>query len=625
MKALELGGLAKVLVVLLTVNVVLYFVYQYCTRNLVNTVPLRQPFYEPPTLLNEKCKIPQLDPFDPSIRQYLNPFLRNEKCNVTFTPKSELKWGKLTVAINDADCQYRCAEHVNDREVTFTDWQDINRDDPPYPKCDVVEVRCDRNGRVVYEHVHAQVYEKHVPAEGEPRYNVHILLLDSVSHSQYIRSMQLTRTFLNWEFQAIEFPYLSKVSLNSRPNAYAFLLNEPVEMYKNKFGVYSAPAFKSKLCDEWIDKYNYIGKHFNEAGYVTMVNEDWQFGAFSWPNCKGFQRPYANHSNKAYVQLTNGSNRFSKPNVSENLYANSCKESHHHIFENIKEFVGKYEGIPKFSFTWMTTLAHENGSALYRTDEDFLKFFKTMADDLQDSFFFITSDHGNRIDPIRQTAVGLLEEMNPMLTMVLPKNIRRHGNIRKILKENSKRLLTFYDLYATWLEISQLPFFAYDGDLEGSEFKFPKQKILGKSLFHPIPERHSCFELGVPLEFCLCQYDTEVFTDNNTIKKAARLIVAKINDDMWKNGLREKCEELSFDEDIPYSAIAYTTPATFGAKIFKVKFSVSPGKGQYEGTMALEEDGNVQLITQEFPRVDSYESHAQCVPFSLYRQYCHCK
>ncbi|CAD5227242.1 unnamed protein product [Bursaphelenchus xylophilus] len=497
------------------------------------------------------------------------------------------------------------------------------------PECEAVEIRCkNSSGAFIYENLHLQVFErKKAPEEASSsRPDVVVLLIDSMSHSQYIRSMRKTRDYLQFTLQSIEFPYVTKVALNSRPNAYGFFItDEPIEKYENKFGIYTTADFKPKLCQVGLDNRDFIGFDFNRNGYVTLNNEDWQFGAFSWPGCKGFERPFTNHSNKPFIIRATGKD-YKNSVYQRNLYQGVCKEGHQHMLEYLKDFFAKYESTPTFSLSWFTDLAHADPNALFRVDGEFLEFFQKNSKKLENSFVLLMGDHGNRINDIRTTKTGEREEKNPSLSIVLPQAIRHNEKLRNQMKENAGKLVTHYDIYATLLEISQNTYDSYnDQNFTLHQFSFPNRTLLGSSLFHRLPEPRNCLNLDVPLDYCFCEYKKRIFNDTKVIAQAGRLIVQRINKDLADSGLTSRCRELTLDESDLGNAWIFESGAKFGAQILKIKISVRPGRGQYEGLLALEDGDQLTLLTQEFPRIDAYESHAYCVKFSLYRQYCHCK
>ncbi len=57
------------------------------------------------------CRLPSLDPWDPSIKRFLNPSKGiNDKCNPSVNFVTSLKNGKLTIAkafLNTTICDYR--------------------------------------------------------------------------------------------------------------------------------------------------------------------------------------------------------------------------------------------------------------------------------------------------------------------------------------------------------------------------------------------------------------------------------------------------------------------------------------------------------------------------------------
>lgn len=65
-------------------------------------------------------------------------------------------------------------------------------------------------------------------------------------------------------------------------------------------------------------------------------------------------------------------------------------------------------------------------------------------------------DHGNRMDPLSGTNAGVKEDNNPALFIILPKKLRRNWRLRAILEENSRQLVSHYDVYATMVAIARV-------------------------------------------------------------------------------------------------------------------------------------------------------------------------
>ncbi|KAH7710971.1 Protein K03A11.4, partial [Aphelenchoides avenae] len=180
------------------------------------------------------CKLPNLDPLDASILKFLDPTYNPlADCNVTFVPMTRVRNGRIELIAESSNgtkgCEFRCHYPKDDYNSRLGEWSDISNT----PDCDVIEVRClDGSGNVTYEYVHAQIFVPRPTAEAttasraveqNPRRppDVHLFILDSVSATQFMRSMPKTLRFLEEEMGAINFRHVSKVGMNSRPNAYA--------------------------------------------------------------------------------------------------------------------------------------------------------------------------------------------------------------------------------------------------------------------------------------------------------------------------------------------------------------------------------------------------------------------
>ena len=71
------------------------------------------------------------------------------------------------------------------------------------------------------------------------------------------------------------------------------------------------------------------------------------------------------------------------------------------------------------------------------------------------------SDHGFRQGPIQATPVGQIEDNNPFLFLTVPKSLRRNCTFIQTLKDNSRQLISHFDIYATLVDIVNVSFQFY--------------------------------------------------------------------------------------------------------------------------------------------------------------------
>jgi hypothetical protein len=179
----------------------------------------------------------------------------------------------------------RCLFALDDRNLEFGNWTKINQEGAK-PRCDVFDVQCRAGENVTYKFLHSQIYESEGGSpKNNPAPDVHIIVVDSVSMSQFFRSMPITTHYLRTEMDAVIFPYLNKVGLNSRPNAYGFLMGESFEsdliclfageraeaLPPNPWGKENVHGRSAELCANALDRENFIIYDFQRRGYKTMV------------------------------------------------------------------------------------------------------------------------------------------------------------------------------------------------------------------------------------------------------------------------------------------------------------------------------------------------------------------
>uniref|UniRef100_A0A915E0G2 Uncharacterized protein n=1 Tax=Ditylenchus dipsaci TaxID=166011 RepID=A0A915E0G2_9BILA len=466
-------------------------------------------------LLTAQCRLPAKDPWNKEILPYLNPLDPGPvaKCKLKFEEVTQFDYaqgldGVQHLSIRDKfvtnvkRCDYRCLTPVSDHKFKTGKWTQLK--DPVQPRCDVFEGRNED-----------QLKDPSQPPlqANNSGFGVQIIVLDSVSRSQFHRAMQKTVYLLREEMNAISFDYLNKVGENSKPNGCAFLMGRQVRTIpRSPINSKAEPADKG------------------QAGYKTMMAEDWAAGVFNWPNCKGFTTTPMDHYMKRYfwpfqLRLTQKAGK-GKEFVYENFNGKRCLEAHSHLLDYFRQFVEVYDDVSKkFSVIWMSDLAHNHPNHLYHADHFFYQLFRGLQSKLDNTFLFVMGDHGNRFGKLRATATGTMEDNNPALFVVLPRQLRHNSALRAVLESNAKQLISHYDLYATLVEISQM-------QRDWDENYRPKQEGQhGLSLLHKLQPRN-CPSLKIPFDYCQCEWNYTEITSDQLADKLVWAAVDKLNQDL---------------------------------------------------------------------------------------------
>uniref|UniRef100_A0AC34F5Q0 Uncharacterized protein n=1 Tax=Panagrolaimus sp. ES5 TaxID=591445 RepID=A0AC34F5Q0_9BILA len=180
-------------------------------------------------------------------------------------------------------------------------------------------------------------------------------------------------------------------------------------------------------------------------------------------------------------------------------------------------------------------------------------------------------DHGPNFGFYRYEEVIGYEDMNPMLYISVPKFLREDEKLSNILVQNSKKLVTHFDLYSTFIDIA----ISYGAEI-------PIDTTLhGESLFKPIQDGRDCSKLGVSPMFCNCRYKREMLAINDSLH-------SKIIDKIFENGnetiypYRNVCKIPVFDSRfIPIIEQIFMPGTSKSLKVFKVTFETKPDYGRW--------------------------------------------
>ncbi|PIO66565.1 hypothetical protein TELCIR_11720, partial [Teladorsagia circumcincta] len=249
------------------------------------------------------------------------------------------------------------------------------------------------------------------------------------------RNLPQTVQFLEKAMQAVSFPYLNRIGLNSRPNGVAMWFGKRMERVdRSLFGLPSLEVdwTYESFCYRYLDNETTLFKEFSNKGYKTLLAEDWMKGTLNWPDCWGFRNQPTDHYMRPFqVALEKNASK-----VLENTYSPAnCIEQHRDVLRYLQDFIHSYKDHPKFGWIWLSLLSHSRESGTIHADSDFQRFLL------------------DNKEKIARTKLGNLEENNPMFLMTVPKSLREGTDILSILRENAARLQTPYDIRATFLDI----------------------------------------------------------------------------------------------------------------------------------------------------------------------------
>ncbi|CAE1232673.1 unnamed protein product [Acanthosepion pharaonis] len=247
--------------------------------------------------------------------------------------------------------------------------------------------------------------------------------------------------------------------------------------------------------------------------------------------------------------------------------------------------------------------------------------------------FLVLLDHGSRFGKFRSTYLGKLEERLPFMFLLFPKwFIQRYPEIDKVLKINSYRLTTPFDIYETLVDILY-----FDGKVQKATIK-----DRGISLFHEIPEERSCNDASILPHWCTCLQRIPVNTTDVIVEKIALSFVNRIN--KMTHHVQKKCAFLQL-KTVKEAAKMIATDKIlrfqkslndvlnqqvfYGNRVdaivdYQLTIETTPGGAQFETTARYDEQEGTFTLMEEVSRVNSYGSQSSCIDILALKMYCFC-
>uniref|UniRef100_A0A8R1E3N2 Uncharacterized protein n=1 Tax=Caenorhabditis japonica TaxID=281687 RepID=A0A8R1E3N2_CAEJA len=366
--------------------------------------------------------------------------------------------------------------------------------------------------------------------EGKKAYNVYFLGFDSLSQMSFRRKLPQTVKFLEETLGSTVLNGYNIVG-DGTPQAFIPILTAQTET--------ELPLTRKRYKEaNYVDDvYPFIWKNYSDAGYATMYAEDaFSIGTFTY-RLKGFRNPPTDHYTRTLFEQV------------EKLSDRNCIGSiplHRMWFQNGRQFMKKYNDIPRFLLMHQSLLSHDDINLVGVEDDDLSAHLKHMNDEGQfdDSLVIVMADHGHRFAKLRDTHQGQLEERMPFFSISLPKQLRateKGAEMERNLRENKERLTTPFDIHATLMDVLNLA--TDESDFSQMQDASSKRSL---SVFRPIPNDRTCAQAGVEAHWCTClSWEDSMKTpeDRTLTKRIANSVVREINKEISTE--KELCAPLA--------------------------------------------------------------------------------
>ncbi|CAH1777557.1 unnamed protein product [Owenia fusiformis] len=371
------------------------------------------------------------------------------------------------------------------------------------------------------------------------RINLNIMLLDSVSHNHFYRSLPKTIKKFNHinihrsiPANVLDFRKMQAIKSRTYESLQALFSGE-VYLEEKPFAVLDLPPRPLKTEDLFVP--------FKNAGYQTLWLEDlcweWEWGItknlrvhnksiphdVKWRNLQkvleksGIDALDLTHASCEILQLGEHPDPFHGPDV---LCFNG-KFQHEYILEYLtmyQSYLSKDKS-PHVIF-WNNNIAHEDTQRRVQTLDEHLSRYVDFLVTQQNTLSIIVADHGNAYGQfLDQSAEGRVEMFHPSLFMIIPDTVAKiiGPTKMKALYSNQDKLITMLDLHYMLQYILSLVSPLTDNP-EKTKIR-ENFSVNPSGLFSPISANRSCSDLPMLRpNMCICQgYESTVANDSSHI------------------------------------------------------------------------------------------------------------
>ncbi|XP_071950977.1 uncharacterized protein [Antedon mediterranea] len=370
--------------------------------------------------------------------------------------------------------------------------------------------------------------------------SINILLLDSVSHSHFLRSMPTSLESLrqinkkhvfNFElFQSLKGKTYN--NLEALFSGELYQKEEPFEMYNSP----PTPINIKRLLDG-----------FKDQDFETMYTEDlcWQGEWGLIRNMLAYDpgddiklrwEKFRKSIDKAgidRIDMTLASCEILNENGVRDPFLGSpsiCyngKYQHQYILDYLtkRQTILERNDQPFFHFTLLNVAHDEHGHRIQTLDRDFATYIKTVSE-LNNTLTIIMSDHGNTYgEYVKRAEEARVEMFHSVLFMLVPPGVAETLGPKRSnsLRINQQRLVSILDLHYALRFLSETKL----GNLDE---KHKQYSIKPDGIFSEIPSNRSCSDIPrIEPNVCICQDFEKVASKDARYALLAEFALGTIN------------------------------------------------------------------------------------------------
>ena len=371
-------------------------------------------------------------------------------------------------------CFVRCTHSNKLRQLAEVDREEMARLGLGETQSDYLEHIAGNADPHVYQllllppQFHSSRKKKKKHPQSSQLFNINIMLIDSVSHSHFYRSMPKTVRALksiNLKGNSQVFSYDLVQGIKDRTYESLQVLFSGQVIKGEPFGTFDMPPVKLHVEKLFLP--------LKKLGYRTLWLEDlcwtWEWGIIKnllvhntslsqqerWDRLQdalsraGIDALDVTYAMCKVLRENNRNDHFHGPDA----VCYNGQHQHQYLVNYLMMYQRKMKLFKQPYLTYlMTNVGHEDtGRRVQTFDETLSKYLRFVAAE-DNSITVIFSDHGNGYGQfVKKSMEGRIETYHPFLLFIIPEKVAKVLGPKKMaaLKKNEKRLITLLDLHYT--------------------------------------------------------------------------------------------------------------------------------------------------------------------------------